>query len=187
MEDDLVTCPYNKSHRIKKSRFAVHLEKCSRSDTSGKFRICNYNSSHHVKIEEMKEHLLTCPDKIKIEASMFERQLKAASVNMVLEKEPEQPVQYYEEEEDWDKLECATYQPQAAIMNRKVMRNIQNATPSQRREFRKQEAERFKKLEENGEPSKEKQDDSCVRAGARSAVAVNKEALEEFYAKLALK
>merc|ERR1719431_1779063 len=97
----------------------------------------------------MKEHLRTCPDKMKIEASFLERQLKAAKMtNKVFEKVPDEPIQYDDEEEDWDKLEAVTYKPQAAIKNRKVLRNIQNATPSQRKEFRKQEAERFKRLEE---------------------------------------
>jgi len=199
MEDDLETCPYNKAHRIKKSRFAVHLDRCRRNDDTGMFTICNYNSSHHVKKGDMVEHLRTCQDKIKVEARNLERELKAANTNnKIVEIEAvvhAPPIQYDDDEEDWDNLQATTYKPQAAIANRKVMRNIQNATPLQRKEFRKQEFERFQKFEGNESVLKEQaacrrdeDDDSIVTSDTRSSYvsSATNMALEEFYKKLNL-
>lgn len=50
-----VTCPYNKSHRILKSRFQIHLTKCSKQYekcTKDTKINCEFNSSHLLEPEE---------------------------------------------------------------------------------------------------------------------------------------
>lgn len=63
-EQELVSCPYNPTHRFAESKFMFHLMRCK----DGKklqhlFARCPYNSIHIVKKDQMETHELICPDK----------------------------------------------------------------------------------------------------------------------------
>ena len=58
--EETLTCPYNPSHQILKSKMTVHLVRCRRSNLDKKVDICPFNSSHHVKREDYDDHLRMC-------------------------------------------------------------------------------------------------------------------------------
>ena len=58
--EETLTCPYNRSHQILKSKMTVHLVRCRRSNLNALVDICPFNSSHHVKREDYDEHLRMC-------------------------------------------------------------------------------------------------------------------------------
>ena len=58
--EETLTCPYNPSHQILKSKMTVHLVRCRRSNLDKKVEICPFNSSHHVKKEDYDSHLRIC-------------------------------------------------------------------------------------------------------------------------------
>lgn len=49
------------------------------------------------------------------------------------------PMAYCESEENWDDTDVPSYNPQEYIAKAPVLRNIQGAPPSERKQFRKQE------------------------------------------------
>ncbi len=84
--DNLVTCPYNPCHQIRKERIQYHLLKCAKVRGRGEraFRadltaglpslpyqqhphmpmvICPYNASHHVPVSEEAVHIASCKDR----------------------------------------------------------------------------------------------------------------------------
>ena len=60
IEDDLVTCPYDKNHRIARRRYQIHVSQCGLKPGAPKLEICKYNSMH--RFASLKLHYLTCPD-----------------------------------------------------------------------------------------------------------------------------
>ncbi len=60
---DHVVCPIDRSHIIRKSRFAYHLTRCKRSHPNVRLEYCFYNSSHVGGEGFAAAHEPTCGDK----------------------------------------------------------------------------------------------------------------------------
>jgi len=73
--DDLVQCPYNKAHMIKRSRVQYHLIKCKKNHPNVTLAICPYNASHHIPKEEEKAHLFDCRDRRIVEMQKYNEPL----------------------------------------------------------------------------------------------------------------
>jgi hypothetical protein len=146
MADDLVTCPYNISHTIQRRRFDNHLMKCSRQHPLMNLATCFFNTTHRIKKELMQDHLLICPDKARNDAQAFENRVKETTMTRaVLE---DNTGDSEDDEEDWGKS-CAVgggYDPAAHIAKKNVIRNLLNATPSERKVFREEEKKRLDKM-----------------------------------------
>jgi len=69
--EELVTCPYNKFHQIKKSRIQYHILKCKKSHPELELVICPYNATHHFPKSEEREHLLSCRDRRVVEMQKY--------------------------------------------------------------------------------------------------------------------
>lgn len=94
MDDPFISCPYEKSHRVPRSRIQAHLIRCKEKKPD--YAICPYNATHRLPENQMKEHVLDCPSK----KAMFPDQLKTKTVivkpeNIKLKKIPS-------DEEMWD-------------------------------------------------------------------------------------
>lgn len=55
--EELLTCPYNSNHKIRRPRFAKHLVQCRQQNLYKGFEICLYNFTHHVPGKQMDQHL----------------------------------------------------------------------------------------------------------------------------------
>ncbi|XP_067006893.1 gametocyte-specific factor 1 homolog [Anabrus simplex] len=66
MDDELLICPYNKSHHIHRSRMSIHLTKCSKVHKGTK-RVCPLDATHHLDESEFAPHLQTCPNRRLVE------------------------------------------------------------------------------------------------------------------------
>jgi len=147
---DLVTCPYNPAHSIKKSRIQIHLVKCRRSHPDV-LKICSFNATHHIPKEEMKRHLEHCPERAIMEARKLEDlMLKKEGGYLSLPKPSS--VHLMDCDEDWD-LEVAernmkAYNPSATAIMKQVIRSFPNGTPCQRKQFREEEKKRFQDLKD---------------------------------------
>ena len=64
-KDDLVHCPFNKAHLVKRSRLITHKKICPDKNNKG-FIQCPYNPSHSVTIENFEKHKAKCPDRVLI-------------------------------------------------------------------------------------------------------------------------
>ncbi|XP_017005955.2 gametocyte-specific factor 1 homolog [Drosophila takahashii] len=133
---DYITCPYDSAHRIRPSRFTLHLICCSKNFPSSKKVRCPFNTAHVHSVFVMKDHVAECPDR-----SLLERYKLP---DMLPPVEPRQTGFLIETDEDWDaEPPVATYDPQAYCERTFVIRNPQGNPPAARRAFRKRENKRF--------------------------------------------
>ncbi|XP_030378813.1 uncharacterized protein LOC115627310 [Scaptodrosophila lebanonensis] len=148
--DDYITCPYDKTHLLRPNRIAIHLIRCAPNHPTAKMVICPFNSSHVLSVSKMVEHVSTCKWRSNFELFIHPDKLPAA--------EP-LPLQSYGHlcTEDWDiDPDVPTYDPKLHCEKNLIIRNIQGATPSVRRQFRKNERERFTVT-----PSQTRSTDNC--------------------------
>jgi len=140
-----LTCPYNPSHQITAPRMGVHLSKCRRNHPHSGHVICPFNANHHILKPEEQYHMSICGDRKSVELLKFSLE-NTASVGSILPN-----VTYNKTDmvmtEDWEsETVTGTYDPSKAAANANVLRKIEGATPSQRKEFRVQERHRLERL-----------------------------------------
>ena len=63
IKDELVHCPFNKTHLVKRSRLITHKKICPDKGNKGIVQ-CPYNPSHNVAIENLEKHKAKCPDRV---------------------------------------------------------------------------------------------------------------------------
>eukprot|EP00088_Acartia_fossae_P054107 TRINITY_DN618_c0_g1_i5.p2 TRINITY_DN618_c0_g1~~TRINITY_DN618_c0_g1_i5.p2 ORF type:complete len:174 (+),score=60.34 TRINITY_DN618_c0_g1_i5:61-582(+) len=150
---DLVTCPYNIAHSIQRRRFDNHLMKCSKNYPNIKLMTCKFNTKHRIKAEDHEKHMMVCEDKAAHDARILQaRRMNSIPVTKV-HIQDNKPQDLDDDEEDWG-LEAQrnpnTYNPTEAAANKNVIRTsgLKNATPSERKLFRKQEKERLERIEQ---------------------------------------
>lgn len=62
MDADILTCPYNRQHRVASHRMPYHIVKCKRSYVGPPLEMCPFNAMHLVPSAEMAEHRANCPN-----------------------------------------------------------------------------------------------------------------------------
>lgn len=60
---DLVICPYDKTHVIRKERLSHHIIKCGKTAICKNVTSCEYNFCHKIKRGEGVEHYSKCERK----------------------------------------------------------------------------------------------------------------------------
>ena len=145
-----ITCPYNPSHQITVQQIQCHLVKCWKANPNVDLVICPFNASHHIPRPEKEYHISVCSDRkmVEMEKYVWSQPVKHGRLNLPPPVEPELPPS----EEDWEKEATVrkSYDPSAKAKQTKVLRKLEGATPSQRKEFRAQELERLYQLETKG-------------------------------------
>ncbi|KAK2512360.1 Gtsf1 [Columba livia] len=63
--EQLVQCPYDKSHQIRAARLPYHLVKCEKNNPGVARRLatCPFNARHRVPHATFQHHIASCPDK----------------------------------------------------------------------------------------------------------------------------
>ncbi|EDX03282.1 gametocyte-specific factor 1 homolog [Drosophila simulans] len=135
--DDLVVCPYDRSHRIRRVRMANHLSRCAKSHPSVKLFTCPYNSTHLYTAANMRNHVIECPNYLPQEGCVLPSVFPPAE-------EPGPPEIPNETEEDWDaEPPVPTYNPNIHCENKPIIRSLQGAPRAARRAFREKERKRI--------------------------------------------
>ena len=68
-KNDLVQCPFNPAHKVKKCRLITHKKICPDKDIKG-FVQCPFNPSHIVTVENLERHKAKCPSKVVINSEL---------------------------------------------------------------------------------------------------------------------
>lgn len=71
-KDNLVTCPYNKFHQIRRCRIVYHLLKCEKNYPDINLIVCPYNATHRIREAEEKSHLVNCPDRRIVDVQRYD-------------------------------------------------------------------------------------------------------------------
>ncbi|XP_064597521.1 uncharacterized protein LOC135463980 [Liolophura sinensis] len=143
--DDIVICPYNKSHAIEVKRMPYHLMKCRRQHIGQDFVTCPFNANHEMPKPELRYHVSTCEDRGRIAADLLYEQKKNNSKSQVLKGCTDVPSYEYdfkipEPTEDWES-ETLEY-PRVGVhpsvwKNPNIIRNTVGLTKSEKKEFHK--------------------------------------------------
>ena len=84
IKNDLVQCPFNPSHKVKKCRLITHKKICPDKHNKG-FVQCPYNPNHQVTIENFEKHKAKCPSKVVINSDL-EKEMEEFIKNKNVEK-----------------------------------------------------------------------------------------------------
>jgi len=154
-----ITCPYNPSHQITVERIQWHLVKCRKNHPTSDHVVCPYNASHHVPKPEEQYHISTCSDRKIVELSKYSWAMDRPGYHGNLSMPPPSKVQWGNGndaedgmEENWEKEATVkqSYDPKKTASKANVLRYVQGATPSQRKEFRAKEKVRLETMQQGG-------------------------------------
>jgi len=153
--EETITCPYNPSHQITPQRIQFHLVKCRKNHPNSDVEICPFNSTHHVPKSERESHMTTCESRKFVELAKYSNASSTKANNKYMEVTSCGPPKPYNQarfevmEEDWEKEASIkkSYDPSKKASKVPVLRNLQGATPSQRRDFRASEKIRIGALQ----------------------------------------
>jgi len=152
-----ITCPYNPSHQITVERIQWHLVKCRKNHPTSDHVVCPYNASHHVPKPEEQYHISTCSDRKIVELSKYSWAMDRPGHHGNLSMPPPSNIQWGntaadDMEENWEKEATVkqSYDPKKKATKAPVLRYVQGATPSQRKEFRAKEKVRLETMQQGG-------------------------------------
>lgn len=136
-KDELVSCPNNPCHRMKKSRLQFHLNKCKDGQNIEK-KACPFNATHRIPAPEYHHHLETCPNR-----DIVDRKIIKFSDETVEKDEPTiLPVASYNDiviaSESWDQdidpLPKPGYDPKYS-QKKVIFQDLSKMTPAERRQY----------------------------------------------------
>ncbi|XP_065085621.1 gametocyte-specific factor 1 homolog [Ochlerotatus camptorhynchus] len=157
--EELLQCPYNRSHRILPHAMQRHLFKCRKNNHSTKLVCCPFNTIHRVPGPELKLHIDNCDDRATFE--LYKYCISSYASNNSKDYKDEEPELIYhhaiptegtgktllEEDECWDNSNVPTYNPQQYCKTAKVIRKATLMKPSDKQKFHHEEQRRHKQLE----------------------------------------
>ncbi|XP_046753160.1 gametocyte-specific factor 1-like [Diprion similis] len=65
--DPVVSCPYDKYHRIALSKIQMHIVKCEKNFPKGYKQTCPYDATHRLFEHELTDHIQNCPKRMVLE------------------------------------------------------------------------------------------------------------------------
>ncbi|CAK9807927.1 Gametocyte-specific factor 1 homolog [Anthophora plagiata] len=141
-----VTCPFNKSHRILKHRFQVHLVNCRKQYPDHKL-ICPCDATHMIDVEEYQHHLSVCPSSGNIQCyrNILEVEQNVGTVSLEEACNKQTAVM----NEDWSGNN-PTYDPLTASENKNVIRAVIGLPRSKKKQYKQYERDRIASLETSG-------------------------------------
>ena len=151
--------------------------KCKRSYPDADVKVCSFNASHHVPTKDLKEHERNCPDAMRFLSYQMKYEVR------IISKPPVAPaVDVYkrihgDDDEDWDAEATIkeSYNPYKMTASKQVLRKIEGATESERREFRDQEKRRLDDLNKKSEVIKENRNGLLLQRVRNSQVSMKVE------------
>ncbi|KAF3424928.1 hypothetical protein E2986_02476 [Frieseomelitta varia] len=150
--DDYLTCPYDKTHRIRKSRFQLHLMKCARNYPKNAKSICIFDSSHRVNPEQFEDHVAECPSSGHIRSQYISFDSEENVRTVLTEEDTYKSESIIQTEEECTSSgETFRYDPMAATEDRDILRIPIGLTKSQKKQFRQYERARLEALRKNKE------------------------------------
>ncbi len=69
--DNVVSCPYDKSHQVLRHKLSQHLVRCARQHPDARMSVCPFNSAHHVPDTKFGYHKRHCPDRVTVEREKY--------------------------------------------------------------------------------------------------------------------
>lgn len=100
--EDLVTCPYDPTHRVRNKKMPYHLMKCQQNHRGQKLVICPFNALHEVPQQELRYHMKSCPERFQITQDLIAKESKSTERNGGNVDLPKYNTMQYSDGENWD-------------------------------------------------------------------------------------
>ncbi|XP_054011116.1 uncharacterized protein LOC128893859 [Hylaeus anthracinus] len=146
----IVTCPYEETHRIRKSKLPYHLKACGEKNHSTKSH-CPFDTTHIIDTVNYEAHVANCASSGNIQNYLFGFDPPQSLGTVPLETVSclSAPVMKH-----WNEKYVETYDPWKNTENKKVIRYIIGSR-SEKRQFRLAERKRRQALDKGdiGSPS----------------------------------
>ncbi|CAK9813350.1 Gametocyte-specific factor 1 [Anthophora quadrimaculata] len=142
----ILTCPYDVTHRIRKTVMPYHLMRCRANHSSGKVQ-CPFDAFHVVDEDYLKQHILNCASSgnVRREQYSFEPNIQLGSVSLETVKNLSVPVM-----QDWKEENIGTYDPWRNTETKNIIRSLTGLTKSQKKLFKLAERRRMCNLKSIG-------------------------------------
>lgn len=144
-----VTCPYDKTHRIRKSRFQLHLMKCAKNYPKNYKSICIFDSSHRIDPEQFEDHVAECPSSGHIRSQFISFESEKDVGTFLTEDTIKSECFTKTKEECTSSGQTFRYDPMAATEDRDILRIPIGLTKSQKKQFKEYERARIAALRKN--------------------------------------
>ncbi|XP_043477490.1 uncharacterized protein LOC122508280 [Leptopilina heterotoma] len=151
LNDDNVTCPYDKSHRLQRSKIQTHLVKCRRNHPCDKSEMltCPYDATHVFHQAEYQYHINNCRESGKvvnfIQSMEPSRSIGAVPIDVVAN------VYVPSTEENWDDEPPAqTYDAMSNAKEKGVLIPENCLSKAKKKQFKNSERTRHQNLEQSG-------------------------------------
>nr|XP_033323848.1 gametocyte-specific factor 1 homolog [Megalopta genalis]XP_033323849.1 gametocyte-specific factor 1 homolog [Megalopta genalis]XP_033323850.1 gametocyte-specific factor 1 homolog [Megalopta genalis]XP_033323851.1 gametocyte-specific factor 1 homolog [Megalopta genalis]XP_033323852.1 gametocyte-specific factor 1 homolog [Megalopta genalis]XP_033323853.1 gametocyte-specific factor 1 homolog [Megalopta genalis] len=141
--DEIVTCPYDRSHRVSSSKLLRHLFRCKQSNSSEMKICCPFDAFHIINNDDLKQHIANCESSGNMERYLysFESPKQLGTVPLKAAAKLTVPIM-----KDWEEEDVQTYEPWKNTENKDIIRCKSGGTRSQRRDFRLAERTRLTSL-----------------------------------------
>ncbi|KAJ8941152.1 hypothetical protein NQ318_004272 [Aromia moschata] len=137
--EEMIICPYNHAHHIRRCRMNTHLVKCKKSYPDTKLVECEFNFNHKIPEPELQYHHENCPDRRRVEYVVYQEE------GVDLNKFPVYNIDATAEE-SWDDFNTPAYRPQEYCERSGVLRHIEVESAAKRKDFRVSERRRLGEL-----------------------------------------
>lgn len=143
-QEDLVQCPYDPVHMLRKERLRNHLFKCRAAimkqptspyyERAKNMSVCRYNGTHHIPSDQQLQHEKTCPQSIEALKQKFQPVENKELFPGISKMDESKNIQ--DSDEEWSDNE-ETYDPLKKVAaDSQSMHLPQGLTKSQRRDHR---------------------------------------------------
>ncbi|XP_043261984.1 uncharacterized protein LOC122402892 [Colletes gigas] len=140
---DYTQCPFDKSHRIIRSRLQTHLVKCAKNYPGVKL-VCIYDASHKVDPQNYENHLKECESSGNMKCYEYSME-PAVTVGTIPIESACNVESTTMNDEDWSG-DNPTYDPWVASEKKNVLRTGVGLSKGQRKKHKQLERERVAKL-----------------------------------------
>lgn len=164
--EELLQCPYNRSHRILPHAMQRHMFKCRKNNASKKLVSCPFNTIHLVPGPELKLHLVSCPDRATFDLYKYCIASGPSSSNSSYKNDEPELIYHdsistqgpgkslQDDDECWDDSAVPAYNPQKYCKSAKIIRKATLLRPSDKQKFYRQEHQRHRELDSDRKQSK---------------------------------
>ncbi|CAH0381610.1 unnamed protein product [Bemisia tabaci] len=158
--EQLLTCPYEPAHRIRRFKMCLHINKCRRNyeknNPEQEMKTCIYNFNHVVPEMEWEYHMEECDDRIKGDRVRYQIETDPEPAVENTNQIPVSDIPHVECDDDWNlptTVGSVNANIQASLKERKVIIPRQGATKSERKAHYMEERKRHNVFDDVNKPS----------------------------------
>ncbi|XP_078035987.1 uncharacterized protein LOC144469491 isoform X2 [Augochlora pura] len=158
--NEIETCPYDRSHRISKSKLPYHLLRCKLSNSSKAKVCCPFNAFHIINEAIFEEHVKNCSSSGNVRTHLYSFESTKQLGTMPLEAVALLTVPIME---DWKEEGLETYDPWKNTERRDITRCKSGGTRTQKKHYKLAERNRLSMLKRKNIFKPHVRQAACVR------------------------